>query len=228
MYLEDTSNVYAEEGTCAHAICESLLTKGKIPDNLKMNNYYSREMTTHCIDYVRMIKRECRGESWTMFVETRLDIPITSRGECFGTVDFMAYRTKRHKSRNEEVKIYLNVFDFKYGKTKVKAEENLQLILYAYGACEKLGLFELTHHHNIHIKLGIFQPRVSKLLEFWEITGNKLLERIYKLSWIAADALSWDRNKYLYGGHCFWCKAKKQCKEYKRSMDVNLSKEFDA
>ena len=136
----DTASVYAQEGTLAHAICESKLKAylgyGNAEDIYTKEHgrkwveepLYSQEME-ECSDYYRDIvitkyqEAKQRTPDAKLLVEVHLDLSeyIT---EGYGTSDAVIISDDA-----------IEVIDYKHGKgVKVSSEKNPQMMIYALGA----------------------------------------------------------------------------------------------
>jgi hypothetical protein len=144
---EDTSSIYANEGSAAHALAEMCLLMGMDPHELVGDVVYKDEgegiwrcdedmadAVAFYIDYVR----EIAGEDGA--VESKVPLFYDSSRE--GTIDFV------HSKGN-----HVDVIDYKHGQgVMVSAAENLQLLCYAISWVEYcVGVKSVTLH--------IVQPR---------------------------------------------------------------------
>lgn len=202
--IENKTNIYAEEGTFAHAMAELCLKSGnnashylthRIPQSVYGETYsdfiYDREMSNYVqvyLDYVRSFNIPFK-------VEVRADyskwVP-----EGFGTSDCIAY--------DESTKT-LHVMDLKYGKgVRVSANDNTQGMLYALGS--------LSHYPKPdNVCIHIIQPRLDHIDTF-DISYTDLMVFAKKASEQAENALS-DNPTYNVGEkQCKWCRAKSTCK----------------
>ena len=143
--LPSTSSVYAEEGTRAHALAETLLLGLPVdpvaedlpPDMLPAVQVY--------VDYVNSLS----ADGYDVYLEQRLDLANyhPELAGCFGTADCVAYRA--------DLK-HLYVVDYKHGKgVPVPALGNPQLRYYALGAIAMIRLPVES------VTMVIVQPRSS-------------------------------------------------------------------
>lgn len=143
--LPSRSSVYAEEGTRAHALAETLLLGLPVdpvaedlpPDMLPAVQVY--------VDYVNSLS----ADGYDVYLEQRLDLANyhPELAGCFGTADCVAYRA--------DLK-HLYVVDYKHGKgVPVPALGNPQLRYYALGAIAMIRLPVES------VTMVIVQPRSS-------------------------------------------------------------------
>lgn len=224
LQFPQSTSEYAEEGTAAHELCEltARYWLGEISeaeyenqrDELAKGKYYNAEMQECANDYAKFVAektaaaRETCEDAFTA-LEVRVDFSKYVK-DGFGTGDCIIVSDN-----------VLEIIDFKYGKgVRVEAAGNPQMKLYALGAyLEYNTLFDIDS-----IRMTIFQPRLSGVQSFDEITVKELLE------W--AEKYVKPRAKLAYKGEgefapseevCKFCRAKAQCKA---RADKNL-KLFD-
>ncbi|MDR5611401.1 MAG: DUF2800 domain-containing protein [Arsenophonus sp.] len=177
--LPDKTSPFAEEGSAAHALAESILTMRQNPFSdgrrrtsgfdakdyigtyplLKANSpQVDEEMIEHVQTYIDTVWRLADGK--ILQVEERVDFSAVIDVEnSFGTADAIIV------SEDE-----LQIHDLKYGKgVKVDARQNAQLMLYALGA---LHQFDLIYDFNT-VRLFIHQPRLNHLSE-WALSVEDL------------------------------------------------------
>ena len=132
--FEDTTSVYASEGTEAHALCEHLVLTAlgrHSTDPRSWFKQYSQEMqeaaegyTAYIMETVAALRQD--GVEPSVFVEQRLDMRSYVK-DCFGTSDCVIIGGDT-----------IVICDFKFGKLPVPATSP-QLRIYALGACELFG-----------------------------------------------------------------------------------------
>lgn len=135
-------------------------------------------------------------------VEQRVDIPAV-HPDCFGTPDAWTWDSKKR---------VLRVFDYKFGHLRVEAFENWQLIAYAAGILETLGLLPVEKD-SVVIELIVVQPRNYGRpgpVRTWTCKGVDLRPFINQLNYAAAMAFS-DVAQLKTGPHCLHCKARHSC-----------------
>lgn len=205
----NTTSSFAEEGTLAHAISETILRldHGQITEKeydsliaaYTKDKYYNDEMWEHCQNYVDFVNLSAFEPGSYVFIEQRLDM-TNYIPEGFGTGDCLVIRDK-----------VLKFFDLKYGKgVKVSAINNSQLKIYALGALNDYGhLFEIDV-----IELNIYQPRLDGA-STWCITVKDLLHwaetELKEKALLAFEG----KGEFSPGDNCKFCRAKAQCRALK-------------
>lgn len=181
----------AEEGTLAHAHLESLLTVNAIRDDV------DPVMEGH----VRWAAEEIKKYQGDLKVESKVSI----NADIWGTADAIV--------ENAET---LHIFDFKYGKHPVLAEQNKQLGLYAIAA----SFVHLLQYKKVF--LHILQPRIERHGEehrvhsFWEAPHEWLAE--LRDSAVRA-ASSYQTAEPVMGDHCTFCPAKGFCPAHHKEIE---------
>jgi len=210
-YFPESSSIYAEEGTLAHALGELRLkealkniTKKEINAEFKAiqaSEFYNDEMVEKIAEYVdygmeQVSEARARTKDTLIFLEQRLDFS-TWVPDGFGTGDLVIV--------SDDI---LQIIDLKYGKgVAVSSINNKQMMLYALGAVEAFGL--LYDINKVH--MTICQPRLDNISTY-EMT----VEDLYKwadeyLAPIAKQAYAGEGD-YNSGTHCRFCKARFTCK----------------
>jgi len=231
---EDTSSVFADEGSAAHELADWTLSskEGLLCEDFIGEVAYTSEDGTEWgvtqemadyvqeyVDYVHKIVKETGGE---LYVENRVFIDRIIPG-AYGTADVIIIAGDT---------IY--VIDLKYGKgVRVNAVEtitedtepqvvlkkpNSQAMCYATGAYD-----EHDFGHIDKINIAIVQPRLEHISEH-SITSDELNEWVDMAhgKFLATTVPNPPRNASKKG--CMWCKAKGDCKAY---IDMNLKEVVD-
>lgn len=107
----------------------------------------------------------------------------------FGTMDAAWMTTDRH----------LHIVDFKTGAHPVEAVGNWQLVGYAAEELAKLD------KPVVGVHLGIFQPKVSRKLKYWDLTYEAAIALIAEYR--AGAARCFDAPVFVEGDHCKFCPA---------------------
>ncbi len=207
--FEETTSVFAEEGTLAHSLAEYVLKtyfneEAKEPETEKEMQHYVEIYT----DYVKELFFELKAkeEAFAM-IEQRVDFSdIAPKG--FGTCDTILFNSKT-----------LHIVDLKYGKgVAVDAEENSQTRLYGYGA---LRLIRLLEESIEEVYMHIVQPRLNSIST--ECLSVEELET-WANDYVKPRALEAYQNK---GGFnpcteaCRFCPARALCKARKeKNMEI--------
>ena len=167
--MANTTSVYAEEGTEAHALCEHLL-KAKLGqdtnDPRDTFKHLDAQMEECAADYVSYVlgklaeaRQSCKDP--VLLIEQKLDFSRWVR-DGFGTADCVIVADST-----------LSVIDFKYGQgVEVSASKNPQMMLYALGA---IAIFEQLYDIEC-VNMCIFQPRKANISE-WSIGTDSLIDK---------------------------------------------------
>lgn len=205
LLVEDSAGEDAAEGSVGHEIAEQWLKAGRRPTHrvgeiVEIRERYEAfniEITWEMLDYVQEYVDWVSMLPGEHFVETRVDFSdLTPIPHQSGTAD--------HAACDRE---HLIVSDLKFGKgIMVFAEENTQLLLYAY------GFFKLKdpEYHFKKITLRIGQPRLNHYDE-WSISREELLARA---KWLKERAYAaWSKNAPRMPSlkACQWCNIKSGC-----------------
>ena len=202
--IQDSSTEYSRTGTSAHRLCEhKLLERLGREDALNVEELegYDEAMERNAEEYASYVW-ECyqnalaRNGSAVLHVEHRVCIPgVGKDGDCFGTGDAILFTDGM-----------VHVFDYKNGVTPVESEENAQLMAYAYGAVNELGLVWGCEEVN----LTIFQPNISNT-STWGTTWEHV-DGWFNGVLVPATREAVGKNPHGEpGDHCKFCKAKARC-----------------
>jgi hypothetical protein len=211
--VEDQGSSFAEEGTCAHALCEIKLRDlmGYQPEpnefeELK-DKWYDKSMEDYTDEYVTLVygkylDAQKKDPNAILIIEKTLDFSSWIP-ESFGTCDAIIV------SEGE-----IEVFDFKYGKgVEVSAVENPQMMIYALGAMADYDL-----EYNIKtVRMTIVQPRVSNFSE-WEISMADLRKWATETLAVKARLAIMGEGEHQAGGWCKFCKIKARCSALANKM----------
>lgn len=211
--VEDQGSSFAEEGTCAHALCEIKLRDlmGYQPEpnefeELK-DRWYDKSMEDYTDEYVTLVygkylDAQKKDPNAILIIEKALDFSSWIP-ESFGTCDAIIV------SEGE-----IEVFDFKYGKgVEVSAVENPQMMIYALGAMVDYDL-----EYNIKtVRMTIVQPRVSNFSE-WEISMADLRKWATETLAVKARLAIMGEGEHQAGGWCKFCKIKARCSALANKM----------
>lgn len=210
--FEETTSVFAEEGTAAHELSELFLQLHFEQINKrtftrrynkfkKENGYYSEGMEEYVKTYVEVVVERANETFATspdaqVLLEQQLDFSQWVP-EGFGTGDVLIIGDGT-----------LEVVDLKYGKgVPVSAEGNSQMRLYALGALDQYGfLYDIER-----VRMTIVQPRLDNLSTD-EVSSDNLLK------WAEEEVkpkalMAWNGDgEFVAGDHCRFCRAKAVCK----------------
>ena len=209
--IEDTSSIFAKEGTLAHELGELMLNHAL--KNIDKRNYnreykkiqehelYAADMTDYVQSYVdHVLERYAEAKSKTkdalIYLEQRLDFSDWVP-EGFGTGDVVIISDGA-----------IEIIDLKYGKgVEVSADHNYQMMLYGLGAYNEYEAF----YDLDKVKMTIIQPRLDHISTY-ELDTDALLDWADNICRPAAEK-AWDGQGDLVAGeHCRFCKVKAGCK----------------
>lgn len=209
--FDDSSSIYAQEGTLAHSLGE-LLIKNKLGHfkkaefkkqlaKIAAHEMYSESMHEYCDDYATFVmekyaEAQAKTKDAQIFLEVKLDMTkYVPKG--YGTSDVVIVADHT-----------MMTIDLKYGKgVPVSVVENKQQMLYALGALDQ---YEFLYAID-NVEMTIYQPRIGNI-ESWAISVADLE------NWAENDLkpkaqLAFDgKGEYVAGSHCGFCKGKSTCK----------------
>ncbi len=208
---EETTSVFAKEGTFMHELSELYLsyelkqmTKAQLNKKLKQmkrNEFYNSEIEQAVQTYVDVVTEkmnEARAicKDPLILIEEKVDfspwVPAA-----FGTGDVILIYGDR-----------LEVIDLKGGKgVKVSAVENPQMRLYALGALNNFGVL----YDPQKILMTVVQPRLDNISTD-EMQVEELLEWAENEVKPKAELAFKGEGDFLAGEHCRFCKVKATCR----------------
>lgn len=208
---EDTTSVFAKEGTFMHELSELYLsyklkqmTKAQFNKKLKQmkqNEFYNAEIEQAVQTYVdfateKMNEAKATSKDPLILIEEKVDfspwVPAA-----FGTGDIILIYGNR-----------LEVIDLKGGKgVKVSAVENPQMRLYALGALNNFGVLYDTQK----ILMTVVQPRLDNISTD-EMEVDELLEWAETVVKPRAELAFKGEGDFMAGEHCRFCKVKATCR----------------
>lgn len=204
--VADQGSEYAEQGTCAHALCEQKLGRlfgrdiGTEEFESLRDKWYDKEMEDCTEEYVSVVWGKFQEAQKTdprarLLIEKRLDFSSWIPGS-FGTAD--AEVVTEHT---------LEVIDFKYGKgVEVSAVRNTQMMIYALGA---LGDYDLDYDIR-EVRMTIVQPRLHNVSE-WSISTDELKQWADSTLRRQAQMAYEGKGEQKAGEWCRFCKVKARC-----------------
>ncbi len=218
--IEDTTSVFAEEGTAAHELGAKALLEGKEAEEyIGQVIHVSPDGTEWQVDHtmaenVQMYIDAVRDhvtDGGQLLVEQRLDFSKwVPKG--FGTGDAVILNGSE-----------IRVDDLKYGKgVRVEAPGNEQLMLYALGAYHQFSALDDFET----VKMVIHQPRLHHVSEE-TITVEELLGFAERAKNAAEHALQPDAICIAGEKQCLWCKAKASCPAAAKEVADQISMDFD-
>lgn len=208
---EETTSVFAKEGTFMHELSELYLsyelkqvTKAQFNKKLrqmKQNEFYNAEIEQAVQTYVdfateKMNEARATSKDPLILIEEKVDfspwVPAA-----FGTGDLILIYGDR-----------LEVIDLKGGKgVKVSAVENPQMRLYALGALNNFGVLYDTQK----IVMTVVQPRLDNISTD-EMQVDELLEWAEEVVKPKAELAFKGEGDFIAGDHCRFCKVKASCR----------------
>lgn len=135
-------------------------------------------------------------------METRVEIRRIHETACWGTPDRFTW-TPNTKT--------LRVFDYKFGFEYIEVFENWQLVAYAVGVMDMLGLNDSLD--GVIVELVIVQPRLSHRdgpVRMWPVSATKLRTMVNEANQAAHEALG-PNPRTATGPHCAHCPARVSC-----------------
>lgn len=221
--IEQTTSIYAEEGTKAHEyaaqkldwfITDHMVEKKDQWDISLEDSVYLQKYTDYILhlyqeaggifnDSVNLLGKTKNNNSF-LYIEQQLNYANLSpkdydtKDDFFGTADAIIY--------DENTKT-LHVVDLKWGKgVRVDYEENYQLICYAIGAVNEYSwLYEIEN-----VELHIVQPRMNNIGNV-KLTIAELQEYAEKFKQAIQAALQPDAKRTPHDKACKFCPAKLTC-----------------
>ncbi len=193
----------ADEGTLAHAVNVAVFNKLPPPEGTTEEMMDGAELWMEAVDRYR----DC------IHIEERIDCP-SIHPDNWGTPD--AWHFNRGK-------FTLRVWDYKFGHRHVEAYENWQLINYAAGVMDSLGITGLTDQH-LYVILTIVQPRSyhpDGPIREWVVKGSDLRGYINALKMAWESSLLPDAPTKT-GGECRDCSARHACATLQSSAYIGV------
>lgn len=198
---------YRREGTAQHEAGEHCLTNHLDTWEIVGQKFCDTEITPQLADAVQMYLdyvRPFMEDGWTAYVEFPISSPV--HPQFYGSLDFGAVGRARIK-----------VVDYKGGEgITVEAEENPQLMYYAFGiidGLEREADIGLTFDPDMPVDIAIVQPRafhVDGPIREWTTTVGEIKAWVHGTLVPAMNATEFDQTLDA-GPHCRFCPAKLVC-----------------
>lgn len=223
----DSAGYEAAEGTVFHEMVSDCLQLGFEPEDFLGGRLVSdgfeieidEDMCRYSRDGLDFVRAYMADPEVRVFIENRVDIsPWTLPGQ-FGTADVIIVNVAKR---------WVIVFDWKYGKEPVYAQENYQTQGYCLGAWQTLfGELFNWDSSGIEVTLIIEQPRVAGAGGSWKTTMKRVMEFGQHVRRQAI--LSQDANAPRVPGQkqCRWCRARAVCGELAAWHVENVGLDFD-
>ena len=212
--IPDSSSSFAEEGTAAHELAETVLRDSTSNASDYIGNVFNGFTVDNDMSgYVQQYVDRIRALDGNLDIEVRLDLREYAP-DSFGTADAVTLNADNKR---------LHVSDLKYGKgVKVEAEGNEQAMLYALGALHEYEIYSEIDE----IVVGIYQPRLNHFPE-WVITRDELLAFGETVK-TAAKAATKPNAAFNAGEkQCHWCLYKDQCRALADHQNQLIGSQFD-
>lgn len=201
-FVENTSSIFAAEGTAAHELSEYKLRDYiGIKTERPVSEFDSEELEQYTDVYVNFatelideVRTSCKDP--VILIEQRLDYSCYVP-EGFGTGDLLIVADEN-----------LDIVDLKYGRgVAVSAEDNPQMNLYAIGA---LNLFDSLYDIK-KVRMTIVQPRLESISTYEMLTEDLLSWAENELK-PKADLAFKGEGEFLSGEHCRFCRVRHNCR----------------
>ena len=203
---DDKGNEMANRGTAIHQIGEGLLNgeefqvKQTIKVDLGDSNQYfviDDDMLLEAQNYANY----CNDYNGSMSVEKRVDLTMLYP-DTFGHVDCVVF---------DSLTNHLHIIDLKTGRVPVSANENTQLMLYAYGILVELeDDFEIVDTITLHI---VQDNEKCHNTNSWTLSSGDLRRWIDDVVKPAISLVDSDNPIYKPSDSaCLWCPGRTQCK----------------
>lgn len=199
---ENTTSIFAAEGTAAHELSEHKLRifmgeKSKRPtsefDSEELE-YYTDVYVDFATELITTVKSTCTDP--IILIEQRLDYSCYVP-EGFGTGDLVIIADGT-----------LDIVDFKYGRgMMVTAKDNPQMKLYALGA---LALFDSLYDIKT-VRMTICQPRLESI-SIYEVPADELTTWAESELRPKAQLAFKGEGEFIPGDHCRFCRARQTCR----------------
>lgn len=204
----ETSSIFAAEGTCGHEVAHKAMLNGHKAEDyvgmtfdidgfeISVDADMARYVQEYC-DYVTLV-----ADNGTLLLEQKLPITnLTGEIEANGTADAVVIAGNT-----------LHVIDLKFGRgVEVMAEENAQLLAYAFAALDQFRFCgDFTS-----IVLHIVQPRRGHI-DVWETTPERIAQFQVEVQQAVSrcEAAEADLQDWHFGPSekaCQFCPAKGKC-----------------
>lgn len=199
----------AEEGTAAHWVfAEMFLGRTVVLDQVAPNGVVvTEEMTEGAGQFVEIVQTATPA-GVKIHVEQRVEIPAVHAAN-WGTPDVWFY---------DPVRRVIHVFDYKFGHGFVDVFENWQLIDYAAGIIDAVGLDGLAEQHT-RVFMTIVQPRCYHRdgpVRTWSVMASDLRPHVNKLRSAAERVMSRNPAATPNDG-CKFCSGRHACEALQRT-----------
>ena len=220
--IEDTSSIYAMEGTAAHEVAASALMLNEdaiffLGDTIKVEDAefeVTEEMAEAVQVYLDAVRSDYDEKTDTLFVEKKFSLEHL-HPDMWGTNDASIYKPDQKK---------LIVHDYKHGKgIPVGVVDNSQLKMYGLGGWHREQSLAVRE-----VELVITQPRCPHPdgpVRRWSISTLDLMDWSLELVAKAKETLDPDA-PIVPGDHCRFCPALKKCAAAAEYANATAQKAF--
>lgn len=215
LYPQPPDTTETLEGEAGHWACAEMLHGRPIDIGLVAPNNVM--LTEEMIEGAEMYVDDIFGVHplAPLHIEERIDIPYV-HAQNWGTPDCWLWHP--HENR-------LYVWDYKFGHGFIEVFENYQLIDYACGILDAIGVDGRTDQ-AVEVVFRVVQPRSyhrDGTVREWRVTASMLRPYFNKLQMSAAIALAENPPTHV-GPQCKYCSARHACEALARvaadAMDV--------
>ena len=220
--LNKGSGDMALRGSFIHQIGEELLIGKEFVLGQKIfygkdEAIITKDMLTEANDYCSYVKAICnRDKNSELTVEMKVDLTDIAE-DTFGHADAVVIENGN-----------LHIVDLKTGASLVDAENNSQMMLYAYGVYKEMEIFHDLKNITLHIVQNNDKTGGDKSTN-WSISPEDLIDWIENtVKPKAKEALSDDAQCVPGEKQCKWCDAASFCKALHDYVDQEISDLFDA
>ena len=217
LYPQDKST-YAIEGTAAHWVASELLRRNDwiIPSVTDVGTEITDEMIEGAQLYSGFINSRIHPASG-VHIEERMDIH-SIHPNCWGTPDCWVLQSPTD----------IDIYDYKYGRGFVEVYENWQLIEYAAGILDTLGINGILDQHMI-IRMHVIQPRSfhpEGQIRTWSVRASEL-RPYFNILQNGEHAATHPSAKTTVSSECNHCAARHACPALQTasmaSVDISTS-----
>lgn len=196
-----------QEGDLAHWV--ALVTA--LGDTAAIVNYpQPDDITDEMLDGAQLYLEALEGKPGVG--ESKVPITRIHASKCWGSPDWWQW-TDATKT--------LKIVDYKFGFKYIEVWENWQLISYAAGLMEFLGL----NDQDVILELVIVQPRSYHRdgpIRTWRCAGTKIRAQVNILANQVEEADTSPNPTTKSGSHCLQCDARVSCTTYQQSIGTIL------
>jgi hypothetical protein len=209
------------EGRAFHTVAEKILNSFKTPNSALVskdeivgtlsadNIVITDEIYDGALEYANDVLKVCNanGTMQEMQIEQRVELSCVYDG-IYGYADCWLFDVKSHT---------LYVWDAKFGHKGVDAFENWQLIAYAFGIMEYLGI-DGHADQDLNLSLRVAQPRSFRIggcIDEWNCKASELRAYVNILKAAALEAFSGE-SKCKVGDQCGYCPARYACSTFQQ------------